>query len=71
MSSSESVQTVGGDQREVAAAWLASGKPPGMCPLTATAGHKVKQATLEITPVPSIPRKTLPKHQAISQLEKP
>jgi len=45
MSDSESVRTIGGDQLEVTV-WPASGKPPGLCPVTATAGHAVKQVTL-------------------------
>jgi len=46
MPNRERVQTTGGEQLEVAAAWLASGKLSELCPVTATAGHKVRQVTL-------------------------
>lgn len=46
MTTAERVQTVTGTRLDLAAAWLAAGKPAEFCPVSATAGHKVKQVTL-------------------------
>lgn len=42
----DTVQTVSGISLQAAPAWLAAGKPAELCPVSATAGHKVKQVTL-------------------------
>ncbi len=46
MTSPDNVQTVGGSLFEVASGWLKAGKPPELCPVSATTGHRVKQVTL-------------------------
>lgn len=46
MTAEETVKTVSGTPLQVAPAWLVTGKPVEVCPVSATAGHKVKQVTL-------------------------
>jgi len=46
MTSTEKVQTAGGSLLDAASGWLEAGKPTELCPVSATAGHKVKQVTL-------------------------
>ncbi len=42
----EKLETVNGRLLAAAPEWLAAGKPLSLCPVSATAGHKVKQVTL-------------------------
>ncbi len=46
MASTEKVRSAGGSPLELAANWLAAGKPQDVCPVSATGGQKVKQVTL-------------------------
>lgn len=40
------VQSVNGRFFDVAPGWVAAGMPPDFCPVSATAGHRIKQVTL-------------------------
>ena len=46
MTAADSVKTISGGSLPMAPGWLAAGKPAEMCPVSATAGQKVKQVTL-------------------------
>ena len=46
MADRDVVQTIQGSSLQVSAGWLAAGKPAEFCPVSATAGHTVKQVTL-------------------------
>lgn len=46
MTDTNRVQTITGASLPVSSAWLAAGRPADQCPVSAGAGHKVRQVTL-------------------------